>query len=144
MKNYLFISLFFLSIISINAQNYALNTNSDPNNLIDHNFGSNEIIPLLEKTTYTYKYKGENVEVIFSRNEHIEFFNNKKYFIKSKLNWTANDECYMTLIESNLPRFPFKKGIKLHMKIKKIKKGYIYYQSTLGGRSWTGKMKKLN
>ena len=143
MKKYIITFLFLFSIITINAQDYAMNISAKPKIIVDNELTTNEIIPLIKKSTYTYKYKGDNVQVVFSENEHVEYFNNKKYFIKSTLKWTANDECFMTLVDSNLPRFPFKKGIKLHMKINKIKKGYIYYQSTLGGRSWTGKMKKL-
>ena len=29
------------------------------------------------------------------------------------------------------------------MKITKIKRGYIFYESTLGGRTWEGRMRKL-
>ncbi|MCI2230103.1 hypothetical protein MC378_13070 [Polaribacter sp. MSW13] len=144
MKKILFTSLLIIVSLTTNAQDYALNSEMNYNeNNIDNN-SSKEIVPLLEQTKYTYKYKGDDVLVIFSENEHIEYFNDKKYFIKSTITWTAEDECYMTLQESNLPRFPFKKGIKLKMKIQKVKRGYIYYESTLGGRSWTGKMKKLN
>ncbi|QTD36939.1 hypothetical protein JL193_12495 [Polaribacter batillariae] len=102
-----------------------------------------DFTPLLEETTYTYKYKGKNVLVIYTKDEHVEYFENKKYFIKSDIKWTSEEECYMTLKESNLPNFPFKRGTKLHMKIKKIKRGSIYYETTLGGYTWEGKMKKI-
>jgi len=102
-----------------------------------------KIVPLIEDTSYTYKYKGDDVLVIFTRNSHVEYFNNKKYSIKSSLRWVSETECEMTIQKSNLPNFPFRNGTKLKMKINKIKRDKIYYESTLGGRSWTGKMKKL-
>ncbi|AUC83809.1 hypothetical protein CW731_00235 [Polaribacter sp. ALD11] len=137
--------LFILAAIafSTKAQDIAMSTQMSYNDNFANNVSDNEIIPLLNEATYTYKYKGDNVLVIFSEDEHIEYFNDKKYFIKSSIEWTASDECYMTLQESNLPDFPFKRGIKLHMRIIKVKRGYIHYESTLGGRSWTGKMKQL-
>jgi hypothetical protein len=49
----------------------------------------------------------------------------------------------MKLQESNLPNFPFKIGSELSIKITKVKRGYIYYDSTLGGRTWSGKMKEI-
>ena len=141
------LQLFFLfSIIafSVKAQEIAMNTSKNLDNNIINDISKNEIVPMLEETTYTYKYKGNDVLVVFTDDEHIEYFNDKKHSIKSSIEWVSDDECYMTLKESNLPNFPFTSGIKLRMKITKIKRGYIYYESTLGGRTWTGKMKQLN
>ncbi|MCI2229373.1 hypothetical protein MC378_09365 [Polaribacter sp. MSW13] len=142
-KLHLFFTLAIIAF-SIQGQELAMNTPSNYSNNITSEATSSAIVPLLTKTTYTYKYHGNDVLVIFTDNEHIEYFNNKKHFIKSSLVWTSNDECYMTIEDSNLPNFPFSNGTKLNMKITKIKRGYIFYESTLGGRSWTGKMKKLN
>lgn len=128
---------------SINSQDIAMISSGNFSNKVTYDNSNYPVTPLIEKTLYTYRYKGDDVIVVFSENEHIEYFNNKKYFIKSKIEWTASDKCFMTIKESNLPNFPFKKGTKLHMKITKIKRGYVHYESTLGGRSWLGKMKKL-
>ena len=135
MKKFPLFSIIFLLALTINAQDVAMFSSSNYNN------SSYKVQPLLKETHYTYKYKGDDVLVVFKEDEHIEYFNDKKYFIKSHLEWTAEDECFMTIRESNLPNFPFKAGTKLNMKILKIKRGIIYYESTLGGRSWTGKMK---
>lgn len=140
------LQLFFtLSIITFSAksQELALNSSITNNTKISFEIPDTSVNPILEEATYTYNYNGDNVLVVFTDNKHIEYFNNKKYFIKSNLIWTSNDECSMTIEESNLPNFPFKSGDKLSMKIKKIKRGYIYYESILAGRSWTGKMKKI-
>ncbi|TXD45815.1 hypothetical protein [Polaribacter sp. IC073] len=142
MKKLQLFFLFAMIAFSVKAQEIAMNTPKNIN--IMHDVSKNEIVPMLEETTYTYKYKGNEVLVVFTEDEHIEYFNDKKHAIKSSIEWTASDECYMTLKESNLPNFPFTSGIKLHMKITKIKRGYIYYESTLGGRSWTGRMKQVN
>ena len=119
--------------IANSSESYNTSTTSKP-----------PVVPLLKNVTYTYKYKGEDVIVNFSEKEHIEYYSNKKYYIKSTIDWVANDESYMTIQKSNLPNFPFKNGTKLHMKINKIKRGYVYYESTLGNNSWTGRMKKIN
>ena len=142
-KLQLFIILVLITL-AFNAQDIAMNSsNGFEGNMIniDTDYSIN---PLLSKNKYTYRYKGDDVLVVFSGNVHIEYFNNKKHFIKSNVNWVSVDECFMTIKESNLPNFPFKVGTKLRMKILKIKRGYIYYESTLGGRSWTGKMKKVD
>ena len=127
------LSILLFLVFTVNAQDIAM---------VNLNQFSNEIDPILEEAQYTYKYKGDNVLVIFRENEHIEYFNDKKYFIKSELEWTSDTECLMTIKESNLPNFPFSPGTELNMKILKVKRGIIHYESTLGGRSWTGKMKQ--
>ncbi|MFK8060992.1 MAG: hypothetical protein AB8B78_12985 [Polaribacter sp.] len=98
--------------------------------------------PLVKDASYSYKYKGGDVLVVFEGNYHYEFFNSKKHFIKSDLVWTNKDECYMIIKEFNLPNFPFKAGTKMKMEITKVKDGFVHYKSTLGGRTWKGKMKE--
>lgn len=136
MKKFPQLIALFIVVFTINAQDIAMVSTKVFNNNSNY-----KIEPLIEETHYTYKYQGNDVLVIFKEDEHIEYFNNKKYFIKSDLTWTAEDECFMTIRESNLPNFPFRSGTKLKLKIDKIKKDKVYYTSTLGGRSWTGKMK---
>ncbi|RCS26357.1 hypothetical protein DUT90_11355 [Polaribacter sp. WD7] len=113
------------------------------NNISNYEKVNEEIIPLIDETHYTYKYNGNDVLVSFKDGEHTEYFENKKYFIKSKVRWISNEECIMTIQFSNLPNFPFRKGTELKMKILKIRRGKVFYQSTLGGRTWTGKMSIL-
>ena len=143
MKNLQLLSAIVLLTFSTRAQDVAMNTISNYENSYTTYNSTSVITPLIEETVYTYKYHGKNVKVVFTKNEHIEYFDNNKYFIKSAINWTSEDECYMTIKESNLPDFPFRRGTKLNMKITKIKRGYIFYESTLGGRTWEGKMKKI-
>lgn len=144
MKKFQFFLFLILSTFTFNAQELAMNSTSGfDGNMISFDT-DNSVNTLLSTNKYTYKYKGNSVLVVFSGNSHIEYFNNKKHFIKSNINWVSSSECFMTIKESNLPNFPFKVGTKLRMKILKVKRGYIYYESTLGGRSWTGKMKKVD
>lgn len=146
--------IFFLSIAASlmlisnsNAQDQSMIAYNAPAEITYNRTSNTEttaqpITPLLESKQFTYKYQGNDVLVIFSKTEHVEYFNNKEHYIKSKVSWTSEDECVMILQESNLPRFPFIKGDKLNMKITKVKRGYIHYESTLAGRTWTGKMKQ--
>jgi hypothetical protein len=143
MKKLQLIFVFLMISFSIKAQDVAMNIGMTTSDNISYNQPIN-IVPVIESTEYTYKYKGSDVLVVYAGNKHIEYFNDKKYYIISNLEWITEDECTITIQESNLPKFPFKTGDKLHMKINKIKNGYVYYESSLGGRSWTGKMKKIN
>lgn len=143
MKKLQLLCAIILCSISVKAQSVAMNTSTKLVEFNKENSFKSEISPLLEETTYTYKYKDKDVLVVITEDEHIEYFNDGKYFIKSSIDWVSDNECYMTLKDANLPNFPFKEGTELKFKITKIKKGKIFYESTLGGRTWTGKMKQL-
>ena len=139
----LLLSFFFFFTMLSNAQDAAMNLFDVPDNVVYSKKEKTIVTPLLENKQFTYTYQGKKVLVSFSDSEHVEYFNDKKYFIKSTVSWTSASECSMVLQESNLPNFPFKKGATLTMKITKVKRGYIYYASTLGGRTWTGKMREI-
>lgn len=135
-------SVLFLNL-PFNAQDTAMNSFDVPANIVYSKTDKTIVTPLLENKQFTYKYQGKKVLVSFSKSKHVEYFNDKKYFIKSNVSWISASECSMEIQESNLPNFPFKKGAKLTLNITKVKRGYIYYSSTLGGRTWSGKMREI-
>ncbi len=143
-KNKLFLTLILLFAIYVNAQDYLMTLNPTSLNFIDKDAKEFKGQPLVKDNTYSYQYDGGNVDVIFKGNEHYEFHNNRKHFIKSKLFWVAEDLVYVTIEDFNLPNFPFKRGTKMKIEITKVEKNYIYYKSTLGGRTWLGKMKETD
>jgi hypothetical protein len=140
MKKILLLSTLIILVSTVKAQEIALVKVSDFK-VYESRRSSKKIVPILEETEYSYKYNNDLVSVEFKDGEHVEYFNNKEHYIKSNLEWIASDECIMTIKESNLPDFPFRRGTKLHMKILKVKNGKVFYESTLGGRTWSGKMK---
>jgi hypothetical protein len=142
-KKILFLSFAFFFTLLSNAQDAAMHSFASANNIVYGEAEKTIETPLLENKQFTYKYQGKKVLVSFSDTEHVEYFNDKKYFIKSTISWISAYECSMELQESNLPNFPFKKGTKLTMEITKVKRGYIYYTSTLAGKTWTGKMREI-
>jgi hypothetical protein len=97
----------------------------------------------LKNSSFSYRNQGNDVLVIFKETEHVEYHNNKEFFIKSDITWLNNCEYYLTIKETTLPNFPFKMGEKLHIEVTKVKGKKVYYKSTLGGRSWEGRLTKL-
>lgn len=97
----------------------------------------------LKNNTFTYRYAKKDVLVVFKVNDYIEYHNNKEHYIKSDIEWTSNCEYDLIIKETNLPDFPFKVGTKLHIVINKISGKKVYYTSSLGGRSWEGRMTKV-
>ena len=98
----------------------------------------------LKNSTFKYRYAKKDVLVIFGVNDYVEYHNNKEHFIKSDVEWKSDCEYNLIIKETNLPDFPFKVGTKLSIKINKIRGKKIYYTSSLGGRSWEGRMTRVN
>lgn len=98
----------------------------------------------LKNNTFTYRYAKKDVLVVFGVNDYIEYHNKKKHFIKSEIDWKSNCEYDLIIKETNLPDFPFKVRTILSIKVNKIRGKKVYYTSTLGGRSWEGRMTRVN
>ena len=134
----LFINLVVMCL-NIQAQEVIILNRSDQTY---ENLNS-DFTPLIRDANYTYSYMGKPVLVSFKDTSHIEYHQDKQYYIKSTLKWMNDKECEITIEHSTLPDFPFKRGAKLHFKILKMTKTKLVYQSTLGNRSWKGKMKTI-
>ena len=97
---------------------------------------------VLKKNQFTYKLANKEVLVVFNDDTYVEYHNNKEYFIKAEIQWVSDCEYNLTIKETTLPRFPFKIGSKLHIVVTKVKGNKVYYTSTLGGKTWEGKLTK--
>ncbi|RCS25979.1 hypothetical protein DUT90_09370 [Polaribacter sp. WD7] len=98
---------------------------------------------ILKNNTFTYRNSKKDVLVIFKENKHVEYHNDKEHYIKSDIEWVTNCEYYLIIRECNLPNFPFKMGTKMHIVVDKVSGKKVYYTSSLGGRSWEGRMTKV-
>jgi hypothetical protein len=97
---------------------------------------------ILKDGSFTYKLAKKEVLVQFKENNHVEYHQDKKYYIKSNIEWVSDCEYYLIIQDATLPNFPFKTGSRLHIKITKVKGDRVYYKSTMAGRTWEGKMTK--
>jgi hypothetical protein len=79
--------------------------------------------------------------VVINGASHIEYHNNGKYYIKSKLKWINDCEYIMTMTEITIPNFPFYPGDKMKVVVTKIEDGIIYYNSIIGDRKWPGRLR---
>jgi len=105
-------------------------------------FSSSEECGVLRDNTFTYRNSKKEVIVVFKDNKHIEYHNKKEYFIKSDIEWVNDCEYYLIIKETTLPNFPFKMGTKMHIVVNKVRGKKVYYTSSLGGRSWEGRLTK--
>ncbi|MEQ6122688.1 hypothetical protein AAON49_00640 [Pseudotenacibaculum sp. MALMAid0570] len=97
---------------------------------------------ILKNNSFVYKLAKQDVLVQFGEDKHVEYHQNKKYYIKSNIEWVSDCEYYLIIQDVTLPDFPFKLGSRLHIKITKVKGNRVYYKSSMGGRTWEGKMTK--
>ncbi|ARV15858.1 hypothetical protein BTO07_12220 [Polaribacter sp. SA4-12] len=105
-------------------------------------FSSSKDCGILKDNTFTYRNSKKEVIVVFKDNKHVEYHNNEEYYIKSDIEWVNNCEYYLIIKESTLPNFPFKMGTKMHIVVNKVRGKKVYYTSSLGGRSWEGRLTK--
>ncbi|MEE9408629.1 MAG: hypothetical protein V3V28_11215 [Polaribacter sp.] len=143
-KNQLLFAVILICTISINAQDRLMTLGVYTKALVAENIAEYKDAPIIDNKTFTFNYKGGEVIVIFNGKKHIEYYNNYKHYIKSSVKWTSRTECIITLQDINLPDFPFKVGTHLKMEITKVRGRNVYYKSTLGGRTWLGKMKEVD
>lgn len=138
MKKLWFFSYLIATSLTMKAQDVAFHTIQKLG--VSHKLSS-QVTPLITEDQFIYSYMGSDVLVEFNGEEHIEYHQNKKYHIKSKVKWISNHECYLIIQECTVPSLPFKRGEALYLKILKISHSKVVYQSTFRARSWKGKMK---
>jgi len=98
---------------------------------------------ILKNNIFTYKSANREVIVVFNGNKHIEYHNNKEFYIKSDIKWISDCEYYLTIKETTLPKYPYKMGTVFHFVVNKVKNDKVFFTCTLGEKSWEGKLKKL-
>jgi len=98
---------------------------------------------ILHEGTFTYGNSENLVKVIIKGKKHIEYHNNEKYYIKSKLDWVNECEYNMTITKVTLPNFPYKKGDIMNVKIDKVEGDKIYFTSVVKQQSWSGVFTKI-
>lgn len=101
---------------------------------------SNKDCGILKGNVFTYRNAKKEVVVVFKGDDYIEYHNNQEHFIKADIMWIGECEYYLIIRESTLPNFPFKMGTKTHIVVNKIRGKKVYYTTTLGGRSWEGRL----
>ncbi len=79
--------------------------------------------------------------IIIKDTFHIEYHNNNKYYIKSKLTWLSDCSYLMTMTEITIPGFPFHPGDKMEVDVTKIEDGIIYYNSIVNKTAYPGRLK---
>lgn len=98
---------------------------------------------ILKNNHFTYKLNGDDVQVEFKEDKHIELHQNGKYFIISSIEWISDCEYNLTFKRVTLVNFPFKVGDKLHVKILRTRGDRVYFKSTVNNFTWEGKMTKV-
>ena len=88
---------------------------------------------IMHEGTFTYYDNKDIVKVVIKGEEHIEYYNDGKYYIKSKITWLNECEFDISMKEITLPNFPFQIGDIMHVKITKVEVNIIYCTSKIKG-----------
>ncbi|MEE9406451.1 MAG: hypothetical protein V3V28_00110 [Polaribacter sp.] len=106
-------------------------------------FSTKKNCEILKNNTFKYRNAKKDVVVVFKEDKHVEYHNDKEHFIKSDIEWVNDCEYYLIIRESTLPNFPFKMGTKMHIIVNRVRGKKVYYTSSLGGKSWEGRLTKI-
>lgn len=98
---------------------------------------------LMHEGKFTYGQGKEMAIVEIKGEDHIEYHDNLKYYIRSKIKWVSECEYNMTMTEITIPGFPYAAGDVMNVQINKVDGMDIYYTSTVKGEKWTGKFTKV-
>lgn len=98
---------------------------------------------IMHHGTFTYGDSTNLIKVVINGNDHVEYIENGKYIIKSKLKWISDCEYNMTMTGITVPDFPFKVGDVMNVKITRVDGNEIYFTSTVQGKSFDGKFTKV-
>ena len=110
--------------------------------LVKINVYSQECL-ILHEGKFKYATEKGDVKVEIKGEDHTEWHNKGKYFIKSKIVWVNDCEYNMTMTEITIPNFPYGPGDVMNVRINKVTGKDIYYTSTVKGISWEGKLTKI-
>ena len=104
---------------------------------------SDEECAILHNGTFTYGEADNIVTVKIEGENHMEYHNEGKYYIKSKLIWVNECEYNMTMKKVTIPNFPYGKGDVMNVKVSAVEGNVIKYTSTVQGQSWEGIITKI-
>jgi len=99
---------------------------------------------ILHKGTFEYGDDESKVRVEINGKNHTEYHDGGKYIIRSKIEWVSDCEYNMTMTEITIPNFPYKVGDVMNVQVNKIEGKEIFYTSTVQGKSWPGRLTKID
>jgi len=76
-------------------------------------------------------------------NKQVEYYQSKKYYVKSDLKWTGECTYELSMTASTLPKLAFKPGDKLKIEIVKVSNDTVTYKAISDKRVWLGKWKVI-
>jgi hypothetical protein len=99
---------------------------------------------VMHKGTFVYNDVVSTSLVVMTKKFHYEYSSDKKYVLKSKLEWLNNCEYKATVIKNTRPDFThIPIGTIMRVRITKVEGNIISYSGTSGGQSFTGSFRKV-
>jgi hypothetical protein len=83
-------------------------------------------------------YSDTSTYILINGDQHIEYYANEKYYIKSKIKWVSDCEYIMTMTDITLPDFPYHPGDYMDVKIEKIEGDLVTYSSVVDNNTAGG------
>jgi hypothetical protein len=75
--------------------------------------------------------------ILINGEQSIEYYNNEKYYIKSKIKWVHDCEYIMTMTDITLPNFPFHPGDVMDVTVENIDNDVVTYSAIVNNNTNT-------
>ena len=82
--------------------------------------------------------------IVISSSSQTEYYNYKKYWIRSSIRWTSECEYELTVLSINYPGLLCKRGDKMTVKVLNMDAGTITYEAMIDGKKQRGRYLKMN
>lgn len=82
--------------------------------------------------------------LVISSSSQTEYYNYKKYWIRSSIRWTSECEYELTVLSINYPGLLCKRGDKMTVKVLNADGNYISYEAMVDGKKERGRYLKMD
>lgn len=128
----LFITFNFILLGSINSQAQEGSTNvTSPCSILRN--GWFKMVDVPDTTSY----------VVVTSSSQTEYYNYKKYWVRSSIQWISDCEATLTVLALNYPGLLCRRGDKMKLRVLNVSGNTVSYEVTVDGKRGTGRYLKM-
>ena len=81
--------------------------------------------------------------VVITTSTQTEYYNYKRYWVRSSIKWVSDCECELTVLAVNYPGLICKRGDKMSVRVLNTESGIVNYEVLMDGRKERGRYLKM-
>jgi hypothetical protein len=126
-----YIRLIVLVAISLGAMSFDDKTTTSPCAVLKS--GSFKILDQPDTTSF----------VVITTSSQTEYYNYKRYWVRSSIKWISECECELTVLSVNYPGLICRRGDKMSIRVLNTEGNVVNYEALIDGRRERGRYQKM-